>query len=135
MPTAPSDLEILVTGGCGYVGTKLTHALLGRGHRVTVLDAMWFGNFLTPHPRLTVIAHDMRQIDAFDLSPFDTIFHLANIANDPAVELNPYASWEVNVLATMLFTVTVVAGLLVLIQQRRAERMTQVRPEPQGAAA
>jgi nucleoside-diphosphate-sugar epimerase len=101
MPTAPSDLDILVTGGCGYVGTKLTHALLGRGHRVTVLDAMWFGNFLTPHPRLTVVTHDMRQIDAFDLSAFDTIFHLANIANDPAVELNPYASWDVNVLATM----------------------------------
>jgi len=48
-----------------------------------------------------VIAHDMRQIDAFDLSSFDAIFHLANIANDPAVELNPYASWDVNVLATM----------------------------------
>jgi nucleoside-diphosphate-sugar epimerase len=29
------------------------------------------------------------------------IVHLANIANDPAVDLNPYASWEVNVLATM----------------------------------
>jgi nucleoside-diphosphate-sugar epimerase len=101
MPTAPSDRPVLVTGGCGYVGTKLTSALLTRGHRVTVLDAMWFGNFLTPDPRLTVLAHDMRQIDAVDLSEFDTIFHLANIANDPAVELNPYASWDVNVLATM----------------------------------
>jgi nucleoside-diphosphate-sugar epimerase len=101
MPPAPSDVDLLVTGGCGYVGTKLTHALLERGHRVTVLDAMWFGNFLTPHPRLTVVEHDMRQIDAFDLSAFDTIFHLANIANDPAVDLNPYASWDVNVLATM----------------------------------
>jgi nucleoside-diphosphate-sugar epimerase len=101
MSTAPSDRHVLVTGGCGYVGTKLTHALLARGHRVTVLDAMWFGNFLTPDPRLTVLAHDMRQIDAVDLSGFDTIFHLANIANDPAVELNPYASWDVNVLATM----------------------------------
>jgi nucleoside-diphosphate-sugar epimerase len=62
---------------------------------------MWFGNFLPPHPRLTLLLHDMRQIDAVDLSGFDTIFHLANIANDPAVELNPYASWDVNVLATM----------------------------------
>jgi nucleoside-diphosphate-sugar epimerase len=44
---------------------------------------------------------DVRQIDAVDLSPYDTVFHLANIANDPSVELNPYASWEVNVLATM----------------------------------
>ena len=68
---------------------------------VTVLDTMWFGNFLPPHPRLTLRLHDMRQIDAVDLSGFDTIFHLANIANDPAVELNPYASWDVNVLATM----------------------------------
>jgi nucleoside-diphosphate-sugar epimerase len=62
---------------------------------------MWFGNFLPPHPRLTLLTHDMRQIDGIDLSPFDAIFHLANIANDPAVELNPYASWDVNVLATM----------------------------------
>jgi nucleoside-diphosphate-sugar epimerase len=101
MPTAPSDRPLLVTGGCGYVGSKLTRALLARGHAVTVLDTMWFGNFLQPDPRLTLIAEDMRRIDDVDLSPFDTIFHLANIANDPAVELNPYASWDVNVLATM----------------------------------
>jgi nucleoside-diphosphate-sugar epimerase len=101
MPTAPSDRRLLVTGGCGYVGSRLTQALLARGHAVTVLDTMWFGNFLPPHPRLTLLLHDMRKIDAVDLSGFDTIFHLANIANDPAVELNPYASWDVNVLATM----------------------------------
>jgi nucleoside-diphosphate-sugar epimerase len=102
MPTERSDVRVLVTGGCGYVGSKLTAALLSRdGCQVTVLDAMWFGNRLTPHPRLTVLEHDMRRIDAVDLSGFDTIFHLANIANDPAVELNPYASWDVNVLATM----------------------------------
>jgi nucleoside-diphosphate-sugar epimerase len=71
------------------------------GYHVTVLDTLWFGNFLAPDPRLTILEHDMRQIDAIDLSEFDTIFHLANIANDPAVELNPYASWDVNVLATM----------------------------------
>ena len=95
-------MKRLVTGGCGYVGTKLTQALLAReGEEVTVLDAQWFGNYLAPHPRLTVLKKDVRQIDEIDLAPFDTIFHLANIANDPSVELNPYASWEVNVLATM----------------------------------
>ena len=30
----------------------------------------------------------------------DTIIHLANIANDPGVDLKPSLSWEVNVLAT-----------------------------------
>jgi nucleoside-diphosphate-sugar epimerase len=95
-------MKLLVTGGCGYVGTRLTQALLDRtDHEVTVLDAQWFGNYLEPHPRLTLVKDDVRRIDDWDLSPFDTIFHLANIANDPSVELNPYASWEVNVLATM----------------------------------
>jgi spermidine/putrescine transport system permease protein len=36
---------------------------------------------------------------------------------------------QVNVLATMLFAVTVIAITLVLWQQRRAERMASVRPE------
>jgi spermidine/putrescine transport system permease protein len=38
---------------------------------------------------------------------------------------------QVNVLATMLFVVTVLAIALVLWQQRRAERMAAVRPEPE----
>ena len=95
-------MNILITGGCGYVGTKLTAAMLARTpHEITVLDTLWFGNRLAPDPRLTVRAMDVRNIDEVDLSPFDTIFHLANIANDPSVELNPYSSWEVNVLAGM----------------------------------
>jgi nucleoside-diphosphate-sugar epimerase len=95
-------LSVLITGGCGYVGTKLTEAVLARtAHHVTVLDTMWFGNHLAPNPRLTVRAMDVRRIDEVDLAPFDAIFHLANIANDPSVELNPYSSWEVNVLAGM----------------------------------
>src|SRR6266481_6258295 len=95
-------MKVLITGGCGYVGTKLTEAMLARTrHDVTVLDLMWFGNHLAPNPRLTMQPIDLRKIDEVDLSPYDTIFHLANIANDPSVELNPYSSWEVNVLAGM----------------------------------
>ncbi len=37
---------------------------------------------------------------------------------------------EVNVLATMLFAITVIAIVVVLVQQRRAEKMAAVRPEP-----
>jgi len=95
-------VNVLITGGCGYVGTKLTQAVLARTkHNVTVLDTEWFGNHLAADPRLTVRAMDIREIDGVDLAPFDTIFHLANIANDPSVDLNPYSSWEVNVLAGM----------------------------------
>jgi nucleoside-diphosphate-sugar epimerase len=104
MPASVSDdrTAVLVTGGCGYIGTKLTEALLARTDRaVTVVDTQWFGNHLKPHPRLAIEVMDVRAMDRLDLSAFDAIIHLANIANDPSVELNPYASWEVNVLATM----------------------------------
>ena len=40
---------------------------------------------------------------------------------------------EVNVLATMLFLVTVVAAIAVLIQQRRAEKMAAALPHAEAA--
>lgn len=93
-------MNILITGGCGYVGTVLTETLLNSGHIITVIDTQWFGNHLKSHKNLTNIKGDVREIDSIRLDNIDAIIHLANIANDPAVELNPTLSWEVNVLAT-----------------------------------
>ena len=92
-------MKILITGGCGYVGTVLTQQLLMDGHQVTVVDSQWFGNHLTPHPNLAVHKQDIRDVDAIPLEGVEALLHLANIANDPGVELNPTLSWEVNVLA------------------------------------
>jgi nucleoside-diphosphate-sugar epimerase len=93
-------MKIVVTGGCGFVGTVLTQQLLLDGHQLTIVDAQWFGNFLKPHPQLTVLKQDVRDVGAVPLKGADAVIHLANIANDPGVELNPTLSWEVNVLAT-----------------------------------
>lgn len=94
-------MNILLTGGCGYIGTVLTNALLAEGHSVTVIDIQWFGNYLTAHKNLKVIKEDIRNIDNVPMKSMDTVIHLANIANDPCGELNSKLSWEVNVLATM----------------------------------
>lgn len=93
--------NILVTGGCGYTGTLLTRALLEAGHKVTVFDTQWFGNHLEAHPALTIVKGNVRNVDTIPLDGIETVFHLANIANDPAVDLEPTLSWEVNVLAAM----------------------------------
>ena len=93
-------MNILITGGCGYVGTILTERLLKQNHKITVIDTQWFGNFLNKNKELTTIKDDVRNIDSYDLNGFEIIIHLANIANDPAVDLDPNLSWEVNCLAT-----------------------------------
>jgi nucleoside-diphosphate-sugar epimerase len=93
-------MHILITGGCGYTGTLLTNDLIDLGHKVTVVDTQWFGNYLKNKKNLKIIKKDIRGINKVSFKGVDTIVHLANIANDPSVELNPNLSWEVNVLAT-----------------------------------
>jgi len=92
-------MKILVTGGCGYKGSVLVPLLLADGHEVVSVDTQWFGNYLPEHPSLTNLQLDIRDTDSIPLDGVEAIIHLANIANDPAVELNPTLSWEVNVLA------------------------------------
>jgi nucleoside-diphosphate-sugar epimerase len=92
-------MKLLVTGGCGYKGSVLVPLLLADGHEVISVDTEWFGNHLPDHPQLTNLQLDIRNTDAIPLDGVEAVIHLANIANDPAVELNPTLSWEVNVLA------------------------------------
>ena len=93
--------NVVVTGACGYKGTVLVPKLLASGHHVLALDAMWFGNFLEPHPRLTVLRQDVRDTAAVDLSGMDAVIHLASVANDPCSDLDPKLTWEIGALATM----------------------------------
>jgi len=91
--------KILVTGGCGYKGSILIPKLLDKGYYVVSLDTQWFGSYLEKRDNLEIIKSDIRNIDSLNLENVDSIIHLANVANDPAVELNPTMSWEINVLA------------------------------------
>ena len=92
-------MKILVTGGSGYKGSVLIPKLLNSGHNVTCFDTNWFGDYLQVNNSLTKLKGDIRDLKDLSLKGFDTIIHLANVANDPAVELNPTMSWEINVLA------------------------------------
>ncbi|MDO8289835.1 MAG: SDR family oxidoreductase [Parvibaculum sp.] len=94
-------MRIFVTGACGYKGSVLVPKLLAKGHSVTAFDIMWFGNFLQPHPALTVVQGDIRNIDEVNLDDVDAIIHLSSVANDPCGDLNPQLTWEISCLATM----------------------------------
>jgi len=94
-------MKVLVTGACGYKGTVLVPKLLRAGHTVIALDIMWFGNHLLPHPKLTVVEGDIRNINSVPLKGVDVIIHLSSVANDPCSDLDPKLTWEISCLATM----------------------------------
>ena len=55
-------MQILVTGGAGYIGTHTCVALLNAGHQVVVID-----NFSNSHPQAlksveAITGHSLRRI-------------------------------------------------------------------------
>ena len=91
-------MKIFLTGACGYKGSVLVPKLLKAGHQVVAFDIMWFGNFLEPHPDLTVLKGDVRKPDEIHLTGIDAIIHLSSVANDPCGDLDPKL---ISCLATM----------------------------------
>jgi nucleoside-diphosphate-sugar epimerase len=91
----------LVTGGAGYVGSRLVPQLLAAGHRVTVLDLYIYGdvfNRLADRTGLTEVKGDLRRSAdvARAVKGCDTVIHLACISNDPSFDLNPELGKSIN---------------------------------------
>ena len=91
--------KLFITGGCGYVGSLMIQSFLDK-YIIKNVDTQWFGNKLKEDKNLTNIKADIRNLsgDFVDKNTY-AVIHLANIANDPSVELDQTLSWEVNVLA------------------------------------
>lgn len=97
-----SDMKkVLVTGGCGYVGTKLIPELLETNHRVYAMDWMIYGNYLPFNRKLACYNTDLRKFDEVRdiikrIKP-DAVIDLASISNDPMGDLEPGLTKAVNV--------------------------------------
>ena len=92
-------MKIFITGGAGYVGSKLVPMLIENQHEVTVLDLMMYGeNVLDKNPKLSVFKGDIRDIKLLEkiVPGHDVIIHLACISNDPSFELNPQLGKSIN---------------------------------------
>ena len=91
--------KILITGGAGYVGAVLTPYLLNKGHKITVIDLMIYGEeVLVKNPNLRIIKGDIRDTSLLEreLPNHDIVIHLACISNDPSFELNPKLGRSIN---------------------------------------
>ncbi|PCJ96226.1 MAG: epimerase [Zetaproteobacteria bacterium] len=72
-----------VTGGCGFIGSNLTDALIAAGNDVVVLDNLSSGKAENLHPKAELIVDDICNpqavVEAMD--GVDGCFHLAAIAS------------------------------------------------------
>ena len=91
--------KIFITGGAGYVGSKLVPKLLDLNYEITVLDLMIYGeDILQNHNKLKKIKGDIRDKKLLEKSipGHDVLIHLACISNDPSYELNPTLGKSIN---------------------------------------
>jgi UDP-glucose 4-epimerase len=102
-----SFMEILVTGGAGFIGSHLIDALILEGHQILVVDSLIEGHKenIQPHidsGKCKFIKGDIRDKDLIlGLPKVDMIYHMAA---DPDVRTsvpNPMVSYDHNMNGTM----------------------------------
>jgi len=94
--------SVFITGGAGYVGSRLVPILINEGYKVTVYDIMYFGNkFLPKSKQLNLIKGDIRDTAKLEKACLnhDIFINLACISNDSSFELDEKLSTSINLTA------------------------------------
>jgi len=97
-------VNVLVTGGAGYVGSPLIRLLLANDFNVIVIDNLTFGGEallgVWNNPAFKFIKGDIISNgvlkNLFNDYKIDAVIHLAAIVGDPACEKNPDLARKVN---------------------------------------
>ena len=93
-------MKILITGGAGYVGSVVIPQLIKDGHHIKCLDRFFFGDDYLSQGQfstdLELIREDIRWFNPQILKDVDIVLDLAAISNDPAGDLNPEKTFEIN---------------------------------------
>ena len=94
--------KILITGGAGYIGSKLVTKLLNVGHEVTVIDVLKFSskslNHVFGHKNFHFIKGDVRQKKLMKklINKNEFIIPLAALVGAPLCEKNKEEAVQVN---------------------------------------
>ncbi len=102
-----SAMKCLVTGGAGFIGSHLVHALLAHGSQVRVLDNFSTGlreNLQNVQDQIEILEADLRDADRVReaVHGVEVIFHEAAFVSVPQSMDEPQACLDVNVTGTSL---------------------------------
>ncbi|BAZ17328.1 3-beta hydroxysteroid dehydrogenase/isomerase [Calothrix sp. NIES-4071] len=92
-------MKVLVTGTEGYLGSLLPTLLFERGHEVIGVDTGYYKvGWLYNGTEITAktLNKDIRHISAEDLQGVEAIVHMAELSNDPAGQLAPNITYDIN---------------------------------------
>lgn len=98
-----ANKHILITGGAGYVGSRVSAYLLAAGYGVTVFDKLVYGGeaLLPFHGRegFRIVRGDVRDAAALAvaLPGIDAVVHFAAVVGEQACASDPVQSWSINV--------------------------------------
>ena len=93
-------MNILITGGLGFVGLNLTKRLLEAGHKIIVIDDYSIGKFENQIEGVRYLPMNVEQIEYIRGDEVDLCFHLAALSRiQPSYE-NPSEFFRVNVSGT-----------------------------------
>src|SRR5882672_3897822 len=110
-------MKILLTGGAGYVGSRLVGSLTASNcYQVTVVDRLDHGgDALLPYMdsgRLQIVQQDIN--DYHPRERFDVVFHLAALVGEPICSHNSKEADRTNTIGTARLLDTVRTGRFVL---------------------
>lgn len=102
-----SGKTILVTGGCGSIGSEIVRLILAhRPRAIRVYDNHEAGHFAMeqrmPHPDIRHLLGDVRDAERLNraMEGVDMVFHAAALKHVPLCEYNPYEAVFTNVIGT-----------------------------------
>ncbi len=97
-------MNILITGGCGFIGSHLVDRLIQENHQVTIIDNLSTGTLKYLNPDADFYPMDIRDTDIsklFKNKGFDMVFHKAAQIDAARSIKEAYLDADINIMGTI----------------------------------